>query len=134
MANLNWETISTVMNIILALLIIFQWFWDRSRERAVKNAVFAARRIILRIKDDLQAVAAIDVIDAALATVDARRPFKQWTMDMMNSIRQRSNQEEGGSLTPILPAPMSTKMLPELSSVPRRYSRKSVSYSPDTND
>jgi len=99
MASIDWITGSAIANIVLTLLLFFQWFWDRSRERAVKNGVFAARRIISRIENDSQAIAALDTIDAALATIGSRRPFRKWVTDFMDFIRRRSKKEEGELLT-----------------------------------
>ena len=100
MMSIDWVTGSGIANIVLTLLLFFQWFWDRSRERAVKNGVFAAWRIISRIENDPQAIAALDTIDAALATMESRRPFKKWVIDVTESLRQRSEEEENGQLTP----------------------------------
>ncbi len=106
MIPIDWITGSAIANIVLTLLLFFQWFWDRSRERAVKNGVFAARRIISRIGDDAQATAALDTIDAALATIGSRRPFKKWVADVADLIRHRSKEEENeplaSSTTPFL--------------------------------
>ena len=99
MIPIDWATGSTIANIVLSLLLFFQWVWDRSRERAVKNGVFAARRIISRIGNDSQATAALDTIDAALATMGSRRPFKKWVTDVADFIQRRSKEEENEPLT-----------------------------------
>lgn len=103
MTHPDWATISTVINIILVFLLAFQWFWDRSREHAVKNNILAARRAVSRMSDPANAVAAtvLDIIDAALATIGARRPFKEWSRDVYSFLRQRLKKEKDEMLAPL---------------------------------
>ncbi len=70
-----WEFVSTVGNIILPLLLIFQWYKGYAKEQAIKNALFAAHRIIERIQDPNKN-SALDALDATLATLGARGPFR----------------------------------------------------------
>ena len=67
-------SISEVANIVLSLLVIFQWYRDRAREDAVKNNMFAVREMVRRI-DSTTSQDVIDTIDANLATLGARKPY-----------------------------------------------------------
>ena len=98
MPNIDWVLVSAIFNIVLTLLIVFQWFWDRARERAVKNALLAIKRIVLRLPRE-KASDLLDVIDATLATIGARKPFSAWGTRTIEALHSRFSKDEGQTLT-----------------------------------
>ncbi len=65
---------SPTLNVVLTLLLLFQWYFSFAKERAIKNVLFAAR---ITLNRNGEATSAIDILDAALATLDARQPFTE---------------------------------------------------------
>lgn len=62
----------STFNIILTLLIIFQWYKQHAKEQSIKNNLFAIRRTLEPV---LNPEATIEFIDATLASLGSRRPF-----------------------------------------------------------
>lgn len=98
-SSLKMMSISSVFNIILALFLFFQWFKNRAREESIKNNVFSARRMVAGLMEhnnDVKQKAKdiTEILDATLATLGARLPFKKWREIIIERIRQRNRKEE----------------------------------------
>ena len=88
--------ISSVANIVLTLLLLFQWWKQYSKEQSVKNGLLAVRRIIGRIQDGAiasKAEDAVDTLDGVLATLDTRRPFSGRLEKVLSSVRYKFQSE-----------------------------------------
>ncbi len=106
--NFNFDVVSVseVFNIILSLLIVFQWFSQYAKEQSIKNSIFALRRMISRIKDmpDNQVIKQqkandlVDFLDSLLATIGFRHPFKKRLEINLNAIKDRMNEESDQEL------------------------------------
>ncbi|OGI95582.1 hypothetical protein A2917_03455 [Candidatus Nomurabacteria bacterium RIFCSPLOWO2_01_FULL_42_17] len=76
---------SEVINIILTLILSFQWFQDRARENAVKNGLFAIREMVERT--NVQSSPDILVaLDSNLATLGVRRPYVERCKKLLSTI------------------------------------------------
>ncbi|MFA4880834.1 MAG: hypothetical protein WC650_04410 [Candidatus Doudnabacteria bacterium] len=96
---------SPVLNVVLTLLIFFQWYKQRAKEQSIKNNLFSIRRMIDRTSgvNSLQAIAQksadlIDTIDSTLATLGARTPFKKRLLEMLDIIEMRFRKESSKDL------------------------------------
>ena len=87
------EQISLVANIILTLLLFFQWDRKHTKEQATKNNILATRMMVSRIKD-ASADNILSSIDATLASLDARSPFVEQSKAVLDDIKQRFQREE----------------------------------------
>lgn len=95
------STILTMFSIILALLLLFQWYSQHAKEQSIKNYLFSIKRMVARI-EGLNSVEVmkekardlIDTIDATLATVGARHPFLIKVEEVLKKIRERFESEE----------------------------------------
>ncbi len=76
---------SSTANIILTLLIIFQWVKQHAKEQSIKNNLFAIRRVVSRISD-IRSSDVVDHLDAVLASLGAREPFSYAVKDKIKSI------------------------------------------------
>lgn len=91
--------ISSVANVVLTLLLLFQWLKQYAKEQSVKNGLLAVRRIIGRItQSQKSAVAskaedAVDSLDGVLATLDARHPFAKRLEGVLDSVQQKFQHE-----------------------------------------
>lgn len=73
---------SATFGVILTILILVQWDRQHAKEQTVKNNLFAMRRKVERWKADKdiepgRAADVVEDIDAILATLGARGPFKK---------------------------------------------------------
>ena len=66
--------LSEVANIIFPLLLLFQWYKDRSREEAIRNTLVGIRDMVHRA-DTPSSPDILTAIDSGLATLGVRRPF-----------------------------------------------------------
>lgn len=82
---------SGTINIVLTLLLLFQWHKMHAKEQSIKFSLFAIRRILGRRNPTAEDI--IEQLDAVLATLDARRPFVQRTNEVFNTIRTRFDIE-----------------------------------------
>lgn len=87
------EQISLVANIILTLLLFFQWDRGHAKEQATKNNILATRMMVSRTKDD-SADNILSSIDVTLASLDARLPFVEQSKAVLDDIKQRFQREE----------------------------------------
>lgn len=86
---------ATTLNIILGLFIMFQWFRQYSKEQSIKNTLFAMRRILNSVPES---TAAVETLDAALATLGARNPFVKRFCVVRDMIMERFQKEEIASV------------------------------------
>lgn len=91
---------SPIINVVLTLLIVFQWYKQHAKEQSIKNNLFSIRRMIDRTlkADSLQTITQksadlIDIIDSTLATLDARTPFKKRLLEVLHIIAMRFRKE-----------------------------------------
>ncbi len=94
---LSFGNISIIANIVLTLLLIFQWDRKYASEQVTKNNILATRRMVSRIQDNT-AKDIIDSVDATLATLDARSPFSDWAKGIMVKIQIKFKKEEAKKL------------------------------------
>ncbi len=100
MNNLDFGTISAFFNIILSLLLFIQWLWNRAKEQSVKNNIFASRRMISMLNEHADGVVVekakdmTENIDATLATLGNRSPFKKRLRHITDFIYRRNKEEE----------------------------------------
>lgn len=99
------ETITQIVtspttNIVLTLLLIFQWFRQQAKEQSVKNNLFSIRRMIDRTSDagstqtiTQKSADLIDAIDSTLATLDVRIPFEKRIRETLDTIAMRFRKE-----------------------------------------
>ncbi len=86
---------SPITNVVLTLLIVFQWFWQRAKEQSIKNSIFSVRRILSRMMDPDNGTSSqkahdlIDNLDAILATLNARPPFTERINEVSDYIRKK---------------------------------------------
>lgn len=91
---------SPTFTVILTLLIFFQWFWNRAKDRSIVNSVVANRRMLGRILNSNDLVAcsiaknAIDNIDSILASLNERQPFTILVKKIVDNARQIFKQEK----------------------------------------
>lgn len=87
---------SPITNVVLTLLIIFQWFWQRAKEQSVIDNLFSVRRIVGRTINYENNVLAqkshdlVDVLDATLATLGARLPFTERINEVLDYIKDKN--------------------------------------------
>ena len=94
--------LSEVANIVLSLLLIFQWYRDRAREGSIKNGLFAVRKMVSRIENPTSQNA-LDALDASLATLGARRPYTERCRTMLAAILDKFRRLEDAPLPEISP-------------------------------
>lgn len=99
------ETITQIItspttNVVLTLLLIFQWFRQQAKEQSVKNNLFSIRRMIDRTSDvestqtiTQKSADLIDAIDSTLATIDVRIPFEKRLGETLDIIVTRFRKE-----------------------------------------
>jgi hypothetical protein len=90
--TMSIEAISVIFNIIL----VFQWMWDRAREKTVVNQLVSARRTALRRGDRLVIV---DQLDATLATLGERNPFLAQVEKIIEFIKAKIESEKNSPLS-----------------------------------
>src|SRR3989344_630166 len=86
-------SISTVINVVLSLFLLFQWYKNHAREEAVKNGVLAVHAMIERLSDP-RAQDILDSLDGTLATLGRRHPFIRWGDTLILSISTRFKARE----------------------------------------
>ncbi len=92
-------SISTVANVVLSLLLLFQWWKQHAKEQSIKNGLFAVRRIIGRVslshESEVASKAedAVDTLDGVLATLDVRHPFSRQLERVLDFVQQKFQQE-----------------------------------------
>lgn len=91
------EQVSLVANVILTLLLFFQWDRKHAKEQATKNNVLATRMMVARL-GDTSANNILSNIDATLASLDARSPFIEQSKIVLEDIKQRFRREEKAPL------------------------------------
>lgn len=97
--NLMGEVLaSPTTNVVLSLLILFQWWKQYAKEQSVKNNLSALRRIIIstaKAKNESLSDPAllIEIVDATLATLGSRRPFSVWTERVISFIHKRNERD-----------------------------------------
>ena len=74
---------SPTFGVVLSLLLLFQWYKQHAKEQAIKNALFAIRRKVYRgqssgvsFSQNDRYLDLADDIDSILATLGARKPFR----------------------------------------------------------
>lgn len=113
-----WTFASIVLNIILPLLASFQWYRNHSREQAAKYTIFAARSMV-EITDNPAKPHILAALDAVLATLNSRKPFKsamEWSVKkIMRRFREAENIPLSNAIMPEIgqQLPALTKMRPE---------------------
>jgi len=85
--------IGEFFNIILPLLIFFQWHSNRAREDTIRNSLFGIRRMIERMKNSEpvminKASDLIDSLDGTLATLGVRAPFADKAREVIRKIKK----------------------------------------------
>ncbi|MCG2694033.1 hypothetical protein L6259_02040 [Candidatus Parcubacteria bacterium] len=89
---------SPVTNVVLTLLLIFQWFWGRAKEKAIKYNIFAIRRSINNEKK-LDNKDILNFIDATLACLGSRVVFDRQLDSIMNWIKKKFREDKDSPLT-----------------------------------
>ena len=92
---------SPVFTTILTLLLLFQWLWNRAKERSVVNGILATRRMIRRMAEsewNSVAADALDSIDAVLASLGSRLPFSNWATTHLRDAAKSFEAEESAPL------------------------------------
>ena len=86
---------SPVFNVVLTLLIIFQWLYQRAKEQAIKNNLFALRNIITKKRfhriSSNEIDSLVEQIEAVLATLEARKPYKIAMKRLIEKIHERNS-------------------------------------------
>ena len=95
---MNFQTIFDNLNIILGLLLLFQWDRKHASEQATKLGLLGTRRMVGRL-DSPAAADIMDSLDATLATLNARSPFIEWSQRILLNIQERFKRD---SISPIL--------------------------------
>lgn len=97
---INQITTSPTTNVVLTLLLFFQWYRQYAKEQSIKNNLFSIRRMLGRTLEttDAQTLTQkahdlIDALDATLATLDARTPFVKRIQETLNAIQVRFQKE-----------------------------------------
>ena len=92
--------LSFIFNVVLCLLLIFQWYKQYAKEQSVKNNLIAVKGAIERIQNLANTELAtykskdlVDILDATLATLGARHPFDEKREMVLNVIRKRFTSE-----------------------------------------
>src|SRR3989344_4304455 len=94
--------LSEVANIILSLLLIFQWHRDRSREDSVKNSLLGIREMVQRA-NALSSPDILTAIDSHLATLDVRFPYVERGRRLISGILTRFKRIETAPLSELSP-------------------------------
>ena len=106
MADINLS-LSAVANIVLSLLLVFQWFKNYAREDAVKNGLFAVREMVGRM-DNPASQNVLDSLDANLATLGARRPYTERCKAVIQSVLDKFRKSADAPL----PESTASRMIP----------------------
>lgn len=98
--NLIAGLTSQTFNIILTLLLVFQWLRSYAKEQSIINNVIAMRRIIERGKGGgaSNKKDVIEILDATLATLGARSPFVKKMKQAVTYARDLMSKEENGDI------------------------------------
>ena len=91
-------SVSSVANVVLTILLFFQWWQQHAKEQSVKNGLFSVRRITGRIASSQEGAVnkaedALDALDGVLATLDVRNPFSQRLDKVLDSVQQKFQHE-----------------------------------------
>ena len=93
-------SVSFVVNVVLTLFLVFQWWKNHSKEQSVKYGLFAVRSIVGRISGtklnevSQRAEDAVDALDGVLATLDARPPFSRKSRQTMSDVHEKFNKQK----------------------------------------
>ena len=90
-------SISSVINIVLSVLLIVQWYKQQAREESVKNHLFSLRRILER--QTASSSDFMDVVDGILATLGARVPFNAKLNSIITTVKNRFSKDAGKELS-----------------------------------
>ena len=97
--------IHPVTTTVLTLGLFFQWYKQSAKEQSVKNNLFSIRRAVDRItrNSDSSLVQAkaqdlIDSLDATLATLGMRKPFRDRFYDVSLVIKNKFKRIEKSGL------------------------------------
>ena len=94
-----FDVLSFLANVILTMLLVFQWDRSHAKEQSVKNNIFATRRMVAGLfghNDGVVAQKAKDItenVDATLATLDARSPFIERLQYILNLVRRKNIED-----------------------------------------
>jgi len=83
---------SPITNVILTLLLLFQWYRADAKEQSVKNNLLGIRRMLSRLPK-WKAYHLTDALDATLATLDTRLPFVVRLHEVLDGIKKRFRSE-----------------------------------------
>lgn len=94
LAELLVQVISNpTTGVVLSLLLIFQWYNQYAKEQSVKNNLLAMKRIIgFTTKEDTtisENTALEEILDATLATIGARPPFRDEGKKVLTSVVEK---------------------------------------------
>ncbi len=102
---INQIVTSPITNVILILLLFFQWDRQYAKEQSLKYILFSIRRMISRISEvpDSQMVKEkapdlIDTLDACLATLGARSPFMNRMQETLSMIKDKFVKESSDEI------------------------------------
>lgn len=90
---------SPITNVVLFLLLFFQWDRQHAKEQSIKNDLFAMRRMLDHIyfskesSGQFSKEMIIEQLDGTLATLDARSPFIERWNEVVSMIKKRFRQE-----------------------------------------
>ncbi len=95
----TFDVLSFLANVILTMLLVFQWDRSHAKEQSVKNNIFAMRRMMAGLfghNDGVVAQKAKDItenVDATLATLDARSPFIKRLKHVLSLVHRKNDAD-----------------------------------------
>jgi hypothetical protein len=90
--------LSSVFNIILSLLLLFQWYFGHAKEQSIKNNLLGIKRILDSDKKNFENTSMKEFLDATLATIGARPPFIEDGKKILDSILRRNKATANGKI------------------------------------
>lgn len=92
---------SPTFGVILSLLLVFQWHKGHAKEQAVKSVLFAMRRKVERHGNDRGSASElnkardmVDDLDAVLATLGSRKPFRRAMEALLKRVTKYNEVED----------------------------------------
>ena len=88
----------STINIILSLLLLFQWYNNHAKEQSVKNNLLGIRRVLDSDKKNSKNTTLKEFLDATLATIGARPPFIEDGKKMLDSVLKKNRATANGRI------------------------------------
>lgn len=88
----------STINIVLSLLLAFQWYKGHAKEQSVKNNLLGIKIVLDSEKKNNRNKALREFLDATLATIGARPPFVEKGKKTLQTIEKKFAKKSNGKI------------------------------------